>query len=257
MAPTLIWRDLDVDRVSASKHSSPLELLSKIKSVCLSLEYFFACRRAPGKQELRRRQINDSPTTIIPTTYKGLNDGPSAAAVVGIVLGSIGGILTIFWIFYVCCILRDYGDIRPSSPNISFRRSARRKHSSNRHTQSRAKKTRSHHQPKVKGRRRIYAVSSASASRSIPRSSRHMSHAGADSFVRYPSAARRPHQRDSISRGSNKIVVIEEPDQPSRGMSGGRSRSSRESRRSRDITGQSMHHMSIGGKRSSIGRASR
>ena len=38
----------------------------------------------------------------IPTTYVGLNSGPSPGAVVGIVLGSVFGFLLVIWFIYTC-----------------------------------------------------------------------------------------------------------------------------------------------------------
>lgn len=48
---------------------------------------------------LRRQQ---APPRLIPATYAGLNKGPSAGTVVGIVLGSVAGFLLILWLIYTC-----------------------------------------------------------------------------------------------------------------------------------------------------------
>ena len=46
---------------------------------------------------LLRRQLQPS---IIPTTYSGLNAGPSPGTVVGIVFGSVAGFLLLLWLIY-------------------------------------------------------------------------------------------------------------------------------------------------------------
>ncbi len=38
----------------------------------------------------------------IPTTYAGLDDGPTPGAVAGIVIGAVGGFLLILWLLYTC-----------------------------------------------------------------------------------------------------------------------------------------------------------
>jgi len=56
-------------------------------------------RRASTTVELLRRQA----TVAIPSsTYTGLNGGPTPGAVVGAVLGSVGGFLLILWLLYTC-----------------------------------------------------------------------------------------------------------------------------------------------------------
>lgn len=262
MAPTLNSRDIKIDKVFSYKYILFLKYSSNVKTYVANLVQCSSLFRTPEGQELRRRQSEDSSTTIIPTTYHGINDGPSPGVIVGIVLGSIGGILVLFSIFYVCCIQRDCGEFRTSSPALtsrSRRRSTRRNHgTSSKYKRSIAKNERSHRQPRVKVRRPLYAVSTVSASRSIPRSSRYPSRVRDDSFARYPNSERRSYQHNSIPRDSDQIVVIEEPTQSRKSPGGARSRSSRESRRSRDRTGgHSMNLTSSRGVRSSIDRASR
>ena len=46
---------------------------------------------------LLRRQAQ---TSIIPTTYSGLNAGPAPGTVVGIVFGSVAGFLLVLWLIY-------------------------------------------------------------------------------------------------------------------------------------------------------------
>ena len=41
-------------------------------------------------------------TPLIPTTYSGLNAGPSPGEVVGIVFGSVAGFLLLLWLIYTC-----------------------------------------------------------------------------------------------------------------------------------------------------------
>jgi hypothetical protein len=38
----------------------------------------------------------------IPTTYLGLDSGPSPGTVIGIVIGSVAGFLLLLWFFYSC-----------------------------------------------------------------------------------------------------------------------------------------------------------
>ena len=52
---------------------------------------------AQSLTSLLRRQIQPS---IIPTTYSGLNAGPSPGTVVGIVFGSVAGFLLLLWLIY-------------------------------------------------------------------------------------------------------------------------------------------------------------
>ncbi|KAL8834707.1 MAG: hypothetical protein Q9176_007314 [Flavoplaca citrina] len=53
----------------------------------------------PLESLVRRQQ---APPRLIPATYAGLNRGPSAGTVVGIVLGSVAGFLLILWLIYTC-----------------------------------------------------------------------------------------------------------------------------------------------------------
>lgn len=53
---------------------------------------------------LLRRQTTVTTTAnpIIPATYSGLNSGPPAGTIVGIVFGSVAGFLLILWLIYTC-----------------------------------------------------------------------------------------------------------------------------------------------------------
>lgn len=97
---------------------------------------------------LFRRQITTvtataNPQPIIPTTYSGLNTGPSPpGTVVGIVFGSVAGFLLLLWLVYTCFNL---GNLAPASSIVeeetvvrrrSKSRSARRSRSPSSHSRS-------------------------------------------------------------------------------------------------------------------------
>lgn len=265
MAPTFIDHDIEIDRVFSYNYSSFFSHVAN--SVDFSSLY-----RSPEGREPIRRQTEDSSTVIIPTTYHGINDGPSPGVIVGIVLGSISGLLVLFSIFYVCCLRRDFGEFRNSSPALTSRRSRRRRRrrssrsrsnarrnrgTSSRYTRSIVENKRSYRQPRVKVRRPLFTVPSVSASRSISSPARYPSRARDDSSARHPNSEKRSYQRDSIPRDSDEIVVIEEPIQSRRSTGGARSMSSRGSRRSHErARGHSMSRNSSRRVQSSIGRAS-
>lgn len=55
------------------------------------------------RAHLLHRSVEEADTTaIVPTAYNRLNDGPLPLAVVGIVLGSVGGFLMLLWLLYTC-----------------------------------------------------------------------------------------------------------------------------------------------------------
>lgn len=56
---------------------------------------------------LVRRQT----VVAIPATYSGLDAGPPAGNVVGIVLGSVAGFLLLLWLFYTCSNMGGGGDV--------------------------------------------------------------------------------------------------------------------------------------------------
>lgn len=58
-------------------------------------------KRLTNILHLRPRQQSATPE-IIPTTYGNLNSGPAPGTVIGIVLGSVGGLLLLMWLFYTC-----------------------------------------------------------------------------------------------------------------------------------------------------------
>lgn len=51
---------------------------------------------------ISRRQQQQQQPTVLPATYVGLNDGPAPGTVVGIVLGSVGGLILVMWLIYSC-----------------------------------------------------------------------------------------------------------------------------------------------------------
>ncbi|KAK0514585.1 hypothetical protein JMJ35_003202 [Cladonia borealis] len=51
---------------------------------------------------------------LIPTTYSGLNAGPTPGTVVGIVFGSVAGFLLLLWLIYTCFGLNNNGVVQSS-----------------------------------------------------------------------------------------------------------------------------------------------
>lgn len=82
---------------------------------------------------LVRRQT----VVAIPATYSGLDAGPPAGNVVGIVLGSVAGFLLLLWLFYTCSNMGGRGDVvgeevvqrRARSPRRSSRARSERSRS--------------------------------------------------------------------------------------------------------------------------------
>src|SRR5947209_20411112 len=58
-------------------------------------------RAVYSQGSLARRQTQ---ILAIPTTYNGLSSGPPPGTVVGIVLGSVVGVLLIIWLIYTCTL---------------------------------------------------------------------------------------------------------------------------------------------------------
>ncbi|MCJ1310609.1 hypothetical protein MMC25_004274 [Agyrium rufum] len=54
---------------------------------------------------IRRQAI-----AVIPAGYANLNSGPKPGTVVGIVLGSVGGLLLVLWLIYTCMNLGNIGN---------------------------------------------------------------------------------------------------------------------------------------------------
>lgn len=106
MPPLILF---DPPPFASSSH--PLSLRSLIPSILQftprpapSLSSSFPTRTTQSTQNaarslasLLRRQVQSS---IIPTTYSGLNAGPAPGTVVGIVFGSVAGFLLILWLIY-------------------------------------------------------------------------------------------------------------------------------------------------------------
>ena len=75
-------------RLLASPSVHPTKTIRSIKPFARSLV-----------SVLNRRQVNPS---IIPSTYSGIDSGPSPGTVVGIVFGTVGGFLLLLWLLYTC-----------------------------------------------------------------------------------------------------------------------------------------------------------
>ena len=97
---------------------------------------------------IRRQQVTVTATTsassnpkpLIPANYDGLGQGPSPGEVVGIVFGSVAGLLLVLWLIYTCFSM---GNLAPASSvveediTISRRRSrSPRRHSVSSHSRS-------------------------------------------------------------------------------------------------------------------------
>lgn len=69
---------------------------------------------------------------VVPATYPGLSAGPPPSEVVGIVLGTVGGILLILWLIYTCMNMSGTSGVTTSerivreAPSSSRRRSVSR-----------------------------------------------------------------------------------------------------------------------------------
>lgn len=72
---------------------------------------------------LFRRQVDPS---VIPTTYSGLNTGPTPGTVVGIVFGSVAGFLLVLWLIYSIFVTRPFSrDISSVEEEVVVRRRSR------------------------------------------------------------------------------------------------------------------------------------
>ena len=72
---------------------------------------------------LLRRQVDPS---VIPTTYSGLNAGPTPGTVVGIVFGSVAGFLLVLWLIYSIFNTRGFSrDISSLEEEVVVRRRSR------------------------------------------------------------------------------------------------------------------------------------
>ncbi|KAF1995004.1 hypothetical protein P154DRAFT_526647 [Amniculicola lignicola CBS 123094] len=78
------------DAVASLSHSLATRDMPALQTPRRSIAHFFNERFGPAK-----RQVQPG---IIPTYYR--TNGPSAALVAGIVLGSVAGFLLIFWLLY-------------------------------------------------------------------------------------------------------------------------------------------------------------
>ena len=72
---------------------------------------------------LLRRQVDPS---VLPTTYSGLNAGPTPGTVVGIVFGSVAGFLLVLWLIYSIFNTRGFSrDISSVEEEVVVRRRSR------------------------------------------------------------------------------------------------------------------------------------
>ncbi|KAL8859495.1 MAG: hypothetical protein Q9178_003894 [Gyalolechia marmorata] len=87
--------------LSSSSSLSPRSVLSRVvRRVKPQVRSYTTQPVARKFHSIVRRQ--QAPPRLIPTTYAGLNRGPTPGTVVGIVLGSVAGFLLILWLIYTC-----------------------------------------------------------------------------------------------------------------------------------------------------------
>lgn len=114
----LHFPDLSVTSPLATRTSKPVEARTNPFRTLSSL--------------VRRQTV-----VAIPATYSGLDAGPPAGNIVGIVLGSVAGFLLLLWLFYTCSNIGGRGEVvaeevvqrRARSPRRSSRARSERSRS--------------------------------------------------------------------------------------------------------------------------------
>jgi hypothetical protein len=90
----------------------------------------------------RITHLRQTTGSIIPASYGSINSGPDPGTVVGIVLGSIGGLLLLLWLFYTCINFGTFGGAAYREETVRSRSSRRKSHHSSSHRSRRVSEVR-------------------------------------------------------------------------------------------------------------------
>lgn len=144
----------------------------------------------------KRQQTQSATPEIIPTTYGSLNSGPPPGTVVGIVLGSVAGVLLLLWLFYTCFTFGQRDDDVVEEVVVRDKRKRHSRASARSHRVSETVEVRRGPSP-VRIVRPVVVPQPVRAERIIVEESRQV-------------------RREDMGGGSDEIVVIEDHDPPKR-----------------------------------------
>ncbi|CAF9910287.1 MAG: hypothetical protein ALECFALPRED_006453 [Alectoria fallacina] len=166
----------------------------------------------------RQTTVTRTANPIIPATYTGLNSGPTAGDIVGIVFGSVAGFLLILWLIYTCFGLG--GGAQGTSSIVEEEVVRRRSRSPSRRAPSRRSSPR-RSSPRRSSPRRTVVASSVSESEHVMEEVRR-------ERTRTPPPRRNSSRRETVvveettirrppppaPRDDEFVEVIEEHDEP-------------------------------------------
>lgn len=194
------------------------------------------------------RQTISSDPAIIPTTYGQQNNSPSPGTVVGIVLGSVGGLLLLLWLLYTCCTFARPKARSTYTEDVTIREDVRRRsHNSHRSPRPHSRRVSTTEKVEVRRQRSQSPAPVRVVREEVRQETRRPPPPVERVIVEERREVRRNRQERSSSTsngGSDEVVVIEEHDPPRRHKS---KRDKRERERERDSGFRTVDPLSFGG----------